>query len=58
MIWMTDGNFSSLTRMSEWKQHLHGLQQQFRAVPESLQGIQNHNVILVLHKLHQVVITH
>lgn len=62
MTWTTEKtsqtNGGGLTGTSERKQHLDSLQQKLRAVPESLQSIQNHKVVLVLHKLHQVVVTH
>lgn len=60
-VYLRDGYsaFSShLTRTSQWKQHLHSLQQQLWAVWEPLESRQDHNMVLVLHELHKVSFTY
>lgn len=47
-----------LTRTSQWEQHFHGLQEQLGAVWEPLESRQDHTMVLDLHKLHEVLVTH
>jgi len=47
-----------LTGAGQRQHHLQGLQQQLGVVGELLQRRQNHEVVLVLHELHQVGVAH